>query len=55
MAMGFDQDHPALQEFRDKGWPIDHLPGLVGPFNWEVNQRQFYRYWAELMAAKESE
>ena len=55
MAMGFDQDHPALQEFRDKGWPIDHLPGLVGPFNWEVNQRQFYRYWAELMAAKESD
>lgn len=52
MAIGFDRDHPALQAFRDKGWAIEHLPGLVGPFNWEVNQRQFYRYWSELMAAK---
>jgi hypothetical protein len=52
MATGLDHGHPALQQFRDKGWAIDDLPGLVGPFNWEVNQRQFYRYWAELMAAK---
>jgi hypothetical protein len=55
MAMGCDCDHPALQALKDKGWAIEHLPGLVGPINWEVNQRQFYRYWAELMAAERSQ
>ena len=45
MGLGHENPHPA----RDQ-WPVDGLPGLLGPRFTEINQRQFYRYWAELMA-----
>lgn len=30
-------------------WHVAGLPGLIGPEFWEVSQRRFYGYWAELM------
>jgi phenylpropionate dioxygenase-like ring-hydroxylating dioxygenase large terminal subunit len=32
-----------------EGWDVAGLPGLVGPHFSEHNQREFFRYWAELM------
>jgi hypothetical protein len=42
-------DEPSLlgQEVPGQGG----LPGLVGPRFTEINQREFYRYWAELMTS----
>jgi hypothetical protein len=50
MAIGHDEDHPLWQKLRERGVDVAAMPGLVGPYNWEVNQREFYRCWAELMA-----
>jgi phenylpropionate dioxygenase-like ring-hydroxylating dioxygenase large terminal subunit len=33
----------------DGEWPLDRLPGLVAPQYSEVSQREFYRYWNELI------
>ena len=34
-------------------WDVEGLPGVVGPRFSEHNQRNFYRYWAELMGLRE--
>jgi phenylpropionate dioxygenase-like ring-hydroxylating dioxygenase large terminal subunit len=47
LVMGLGHEDPHSK--RDQ-WPVNGLPGLLGPRFTEVNQRQFYRYWAELMA-----
>lgn len=46
MALGHDRDDPRPAELRT-GEP---WPGLILPQFSEVAQREFYRYWAELMA-----
>lgn len=50
-AMAIDRDDdPGLRDrLAAEGVDVDQLPGLIGPYVWEVNQRQFYRYWAELL------
>jgi hypothetical protein len=46
-AMGVGHD----DEFAGQaGENLRGLPGLVGPHEWETNQRQFFRYWRELMS-----
>jgi phenylpropionate dioxygenase-like ring-hydroxylating dioxygenase large terminal subunit len=45
MSVGYDETFPGRET-----WPTDGLPGLIGPHEWETNQRQFYRYWTELMS-----
>ena len=49
MAIGHDEDRDLWQKLRDRGVDVAAMPGLVGPYNWEVNQREFYRCWGELM------
>src|SRR5712692_2233494 len=44
MKLGYDG------RFRDQEtWDIGGLPGIVGPRFTEMNQRGFYRWWAQLM------
>jgi hypothetical protein len=50
MAVGHDEDPALRQRLHDRGVDVAAMPGLIGPYNWEVNQREFYRCWAELMA-----
>ena len=45
MSRGYERTYPGSEE-----WDIAGLPGVLGPHITEVNQRQFYRYWRELMA-----
>ncbi|MDE2838773.1 MAG: hypothetical protein OXL97_14895, partial [Chloroflexota bacterium] len=45
MSLGYEKSYPGSEE-----WDVAGLPGLLGPHITEVNQRQFYRYWRELMA-----
>jgi phenylpropionate dioxygenase-like ring-hydroxylating dioxygenase large terminal subunit len=47
MSLGYEQSYPGSEE-----WDVAGLPGLLGPHITEVNQRQFYRYWRELMVDK---
>ncbi|HLQ34229.1 MAG TPA: Rieske 2Fe-2S domain-containing protein [Chloroflexota bacterium] len=46
MSLHRDESYPGREE-----WDIEGLPGLVGFHTTEVNQRQFYRYWQQLMSA----
>jgi hypothetical protein len=50
MGVGHDEDPGLRERLRARGVDPTHLPGLIGPYNWEVNCREFYRYWTELMA-----
>jgi phenylpropionate dioxygenase-like ring-hydroxylating dioxygenase large terminal subunit len=46
-VMGLGEDPSLLErDFPGQGG----LPGIVGPRFTEINQREFYRYWGELMA-----
>lgn len=49
MALGREEDHPG-RDTRD----VEGLPGYVGFHTTEVSQRQFYRYWQELMQPREA-
>ncbi len=44
MLLGHEGDYPGQEEWHKAG-----LPGHIGPRYSEYDQRQFYRYWAELM------
>ncbi len=48
MALGRDRDDPRPPEWRDAHWP-----GLIVPQASEVIQRDFYRYWSELLARRQ--
>ncbi len=50
MAVANDRDEGLRARLAGEGVDVDDLPGLIGPYVWEVNQRQFYRYWEELMS-----
>lgn len=45
MAVGHEEDDPRPPEWAD----TPHWPGHLGPRISEINQRDFYRYWASLM------
>ena len=45
MGIGHEENFPGRAE-----WGIEEFPGFVGNHMTEVNQRQFLRYWAELMS-----
>lgn len=44
MLLGHEGRYPGQEE-----WHTEGLPGHIGPRFSEYDQRQFYRYWAELM------
>ena len=44
MTLGREDTYPG-----GEAWQVAGLPGLVGYHTTEVSQRQFYRYWKELM------
>jgi hypothetical protein len=46
MALQYDGEWPGHED-----WDVKGLPGVVGPGFSEHNQRRFYGYWAQLMAA----
>ncbi len=46
--------HYGLQLGREKDGPAIDVPGMLGPFPTEANQRQFYRFWLELMQRERS-
>ena len=50
MGLGHENDPGLRERLREQGVDAAHLPGRIGPYNAEANQRDFYRYWAELMA-----
>lgn len=45
MGLGHEEDYPGHET-----WEVEGLPGLVGFHTNELNQRQFYRYWSQLMS-----
>jgi dibenzofuran dioxygenase alpha subunit len=49
MGLGHEGDPGLSERLREQGIDAAHLPGRIGPYNGEANQRDFYRYWAELM------
>jgi phenylpropionate dioxygenase-like ring-hydroxylating dioxygenase large terminal subunit len=53
MAVGHDHDHSFRGRLLSQGIDVSLLPGLVGPHVWEAQQRQFYRYWSQLVAAED--
>jgi phenylpropionate dioxygenase-like ring-hydroxylating dioxygenase large terminal subunit len=44
MTLGREDTFPGRET-----WQVEGLPGLVGHHTTEVSQRQFYRYWKQLM------
>ena len=48
MGLGFETSHPRQAEWEEAGFT--NMPGLIGPWMSEVSQRQYYRYWAQLVA-----
>lgn len=49
MGLNHDVDERLYDHLRDRGIDVDALPGLVEPFYTEINQREFYRYYRQLM------
>jgi phenylpropionate dioxygenase-like ring-hydroxylating dioxygenase large terminal subunit len=49
MTLGRDDTYPGKEN-----WKLQGLPGMMGYHTTEVNQRQFYRYWKQLMMREEN-
>jgi phenylpropionate dioxygenase-like ring-hydroxylating dioxygenase large terminal subunit len=49
MTLGRDDTYPGRED-----WQVAGLPGMVGFHTTEVNQRQFYRYWQQLMQREDN-
>jgi hypothetical protein len=49
MTLGRDTTYPGHED-----WQVEGLPGMIGYHTTEVNQRQFYRYWQQLMMREDN-